>query len=54
MKVLRSVGRSKSLLMLILTLVALPASAQQKKPNVLVIWGDDTSVTATSVHIISA
>jgi arylsulfatase len=50
MKVLRSVGRSKSLLTLNLTLVALPASAQQKKPNVLVIWGDDIGYSNISAY----
>ena len=27
--------------MVLMSLVALPATAQEKKPNILVIWGDD-------------
>ena len=34
----------------LLALSALPASAQQKKPNILIIWGDDIGYWNVSAY----
>lgn len=49
---LRSIFRITGLLALasFLVLAALPASAQQKKPNILVIWGDDIGYSNISAY----
>ena len=41
-----------ALIVLGFALTALPASAQQKKPNILVIWGDDLGRTNISAYTI--
>jgi len=41
-----------ALILLGFALTALPASAQQKKPNILVIWGDDLGRTNISAYTI--
>ena len=41
-----------ALIVLGFALTALPASAQQKKPNILIIWGDHLGRTNISAYTI--
>ena len=50
MNKLRIVCRSASMFLSIVLLSALSASAQQKKPNILILWGDDIGYWNVSAY----
>jgi hypothetical protein len=50
MNKLRIVWRSASMFLSIVLLSAVSASAQQKKPNILILWGDDIGYWNVSAY----
>ena len=50
MKWYRKLSLSLAAVAMLFSAAALPATAQQKKPNIVIIWGDDIGQTDVSAY----